>query len=88
MVNADSSGNLTFFAPAGVYVLTWPIGNAISVPLVVTLVMDLVNPPGFVSDDATKGLVLKDSNGHYWRATVSTGGVIGTADLGTTRPSV
>lgn len=33
------------------------------------------------------GLVLLDSNGHYWRLDVSTGGVISTTDLGTSAPS-
>lgn len=38
----------------------------------------------FVHDDSSKGTVLKDSNGHYWRVTISTGGVLTTTDLGTT----
>ena len=39
-------------------------------------------------DLATKGLVLKDTQGtpHYWRVTVSTSGVLTTTDLGTTSP--
>lgn len=39
------------------------------------------------SDDAAQGIVLKDSGGHYWRLTVSTGGVVTTTDLGTTKPT-
>lgn len=41
-----------------------------------------------IVDLATKGLVLKDTQGtpHYWRVTVSTLGVLTTADLGTTKP--
>jgi hypothetical protein len=41
-----------------------------------------------VIDLATKGLVLKDTQGtpHYWRVTISTTGVLTTADLGTTKP--
>lgn len=41
-----------------------------------------------IVDLATKGLVLKDTQGtpHYWRVTVSTIGVLTTADLGTTKP--
>ena len=41
-----------------------------------------------ISDDATKGVVLKDTAGtsHYWRLNVSTIGVITTTDLGTTKP--
>ena len=41
-----------------------------------------------IVDDATKGLVLKDNAGtpHYWRVSVSTAGVLSTADLGTTAP--
>lgn len=37
---------------------------------------------------ATKGLVLKDTQGtpHYWRVTVSNAGALITADLGTTKP--
>jgi hypothetical protein len=41
-----------------------------------------------VIDLATKGLVLKDTQGtpHYWRVTISTLGVLTTTDLGTTKP--
>lgn len=41
-----------------------------------------------IVDLATKGLVLKDTQGtpHYWRVTVSTTGVLTTTDLGTTKP--
>jgi hypothetical protein len=39
------------------------------------------------SDDAAQGLVLKDTANHYWRVTVSTAGVLTTADLGTTKPT-
>jgi len=41
-----------------------------------------------IIDLATKGLVLKDTQGtpHYWRVTISTLGVLTTADLGTTKP--
>lgn len=41
-----------------------------------------------IVDLATKGLVLKDTQGtpHYWRVTVSTLGVLTTADLGTVKP--
>jgi hypothetical protein len=42
-----------------------------------------------IADDATKGVILKDAAAtpHYWRVTVSTAGVLTTADLGTTRPT-
>jgi hypothetical protein len=40
---------------------------------------------GITSD--TKGLVLKSSDGHYWRVTISTLGVLTTADLGTSIPT-
>lgn len=42
-----------------------------------------------ISDDATKGIILKDAAAtpHYWRVTVSTGGALTTTDLGTTRPT-
>lgn len=41
-----------------------------------------------IIDLATKGLVLKDTQGtpHYWRVTISTTGVLTTTDLGTTKP--
>lgn len=41
-----------------------------------------------VIDLASKGLVLKDTQGtpHYWRVTISTTGVLTTADLGTSKP--
>ena len=39
------------------------------------------------SDDSAQGMILKDSTGHYWRVTVSTSGVLTTADLGTTKPA-
>lgn len=41
-----------------------------------------------IIDLATKGLVLKDTQGtpHYWRLTVSTTGVLVTTDLGTVKP--
>jgi hypothetical protein len=41
-----------------------------------------------VIDLATKGLVLKDTQGtpHYWRVTINTSGVLVTTDLGTTKP--
>lgn len=41
-----------------------------------------------VIDLATKGLVLKDTQGtpHYWRITISNVGAIVTTDLGTTKP--
>ncbi len=41
-----------------------------------------------IIDLATKGLVLKDTQGtpHYWRVTISNAGAIVTADLGTVKP--
>lgn len=41
-----------------------------------------------VIDLASKGLVLKDTQGtpHYWRVTITTTGVLQTTDLGTTKP--
>jgi len=41
-----------------------------------------------IIDDATKGVVLKDTAGtpHYWLITVDTAGVLTTTDLGTTKP--
>lgn len=41
-----------------------------------------------IVDLATKGLVLKDTQGtpHYWRVTISILGVLTTTDLGTTKP--
>ena len=45
------------------------------------------NANSIISDDYTKGVVLKDSDGHYWRVTTSTTGALTTADLGTSRPT-
>ena len=41
-----------------------------------------------IVDLATKGLVLKDTQGtpHYWRVTINTSGALVTSDLGTTKP--
>ena len=41
-----------------------------------------------IVDLASKGLVLKDTQGtpHYWRVTITTLGALTTADLGTTKP--
>lgn len=41
-----------------------------------------------IVDNATKGLVLKDTQGtpHYWRITVTTLGTLTVSDLGTTKP--
>lgn len=41
-----------------------------------------------VSDLATKGIVLKDTQGtpHYWRVTVDNVGALVITDAGTTRP--
>lgn len=86
VVNADATGMLTFYAATGTYFLSWPSGNAIATTTV-TIAADLADPAEYVSDDATKGIVLKDANGHYWRETVNTSGVPSWADLGTTRPS-
>lgn len=39
-----------------------------------------------IVDSTSTGLVLKDTNNHYWRIKVSTLGVISATDLGTTKP--
>jgi hypothetical protein len=39
-----------------------------------------------IIDSTTSGLVLKDTNGHYWRVKINTSGVLTTTDLGTTKP--
>jgi hypothetical protein len=39
-----------------------------------------------IVDLATKGLVLKSPNAHYWRETISDAGVTTWTDLGTTKP--
>lgn len=41
-----------------------------------------------IVDDATQGLVLKDTQGtpHYWRITVNNTGTLVITDLGTTKP--
>jgi len=43
-------------------------------------------PDDIIIDNASKGLVLKDSNGHYWRVTVNTSGTLIRTDLGTSKP--
>lgn len=51
-----------------------------------------LNKPVLTSDivftDATKGIILKDTQAtpHYWRVTISNVGAIVTTDLGTTYP--
>ena len=37
-------------------------------------------------DSSSRGLVLKDSTGVYWRVTISTAGVVTSTSLGTTKP--
>lgn len=39
-----------------------------------------------VVNSTSTGVVLKDTNGHYWRLSVSTAGALVTTDLGTTKP--
>lgn len=39
-----------------------------------------------IVDSSSKGLILKDSSGHYWRLSLSVLGVLATTDLGTTKP--
>ncbi len=85
-VTTDSSGMLTFCGPSGSYGLSWPVGNAVF-EQTVTIQAMTVDPAEYVSDDATKGIVLKDAVGHYWRGTVNTSGVLAFVDLGTTRPA-
>lgn len=53
-----------------------------------TLKSEINSNGEFVSDDATKGVVLKDAQAtpHYWRVTVDNSGVLTTTDVGTTRP--
>jgi hypothetical protein len=49
---------------------------------------DILSLGNYISDDAAKGIILKDAAGspHYWRITVNTSGVLLTTDLGTTLP--
>jgi len=37
-------------------------------------------------DNSARGIVLKDTAGHYWRIKISPAGVISGMDLGTTKP--
>jgi hypothetical protein len=39
-----------------------------------------------IIDDALKGVVRKDPDGHYWRESISILGVLTQTDLGTTKP--
>lgn len=47
----------------------------------------ILSSGAFLSNAATAGIVLKSPDGHYWRVTVDNAGALGTADLGTGRPS-
>ena len=69
-----------------------PSSGASAVPgfrvLVAADLPHIVTATDVVVDDATKGLVLKDTQGtpHYWRVSVSALGVLTTTDIGTTAP--
>jgi hypothetical protein len=39
-----------------------------------------------IIDDSDSGLVLKDTDGVYWRVQISTAGALTTTSLGTTKP--
>jgi hypothetical protein len=39
-----------------------------------------------IIDDSDAGLVLKDTDGVYWRVQISTAGALTTTSLGTTKP--
>ena len=39
-----------------------------------------------IVDSSSKGLVLKDSSGTYWRISVSTAGAVSATDIGTSLP--
>lgn len=49
---------------------------------------DMDGSADIIIDSATKGLVLKDTQGtpHYWRLTVDNTGALVTTDLGTSKP--
>lgn len=53
-----------------------------------TVQSQIASNGAFVSDLATGGIVLKDTQAspHYWRVTISNVGALVTTDLGTTRP--
>lgn len=46
----------------------------------------IVAQKDFLSDNSSNGFILKDTNNHYWRITVSTLGVLSTTDIGTSIP--
>jgi hypothetical protein len=46
----------------------------------------VITTDDLIVNSATKGVVLKDSDGHFWRVTVDTSGVLDTTDLGTSPP--
>lgn len=55
-----------------------------------SLISNLDRPVGTAAiDDTGSGLILRDNAGtpHYWRVSVSSGGVLSTTDLGTARPA-
>lgn len=39
-----------------------------------------------IIDSGSRGVVLKDGSGNYWRITINTAGALTTTNLGTTRP--
>lgn len=50
-------------------------------------VVGVYTPDDITVNADTKGLVLKDSAGHYWRVTVNTSGTLVVTDIGTGGPS-
>ena len=40
-----------------------------------------------IADSATRGVVMRSANGHYWRVTISDAGALAYEDLGGTRPT-
>ena len=39
-----------------------------------------------IVNDSSRGIVLKDTNGNYWRITIQTDGTTNSVNLGTTKP--
>lgn len=75
-VTNDGDGTVTLAAPQNLHTSATPT------------FAKLTTTDDVIVDDSANGLVLKDAAGtpHYWRLSVSTLGVLSTADLGTSPP--
>lgn len=86
IVDAYASAGLVLQARNGTNIIVMNCGQGTEITR--CTVNGFKNTGDFQCNDSAKGLVLKDTQGtpHYWRVSVSTLGVLTTADLGTTPP--